>query len=142
LDRPRVVLLAEASSGNSAEFRNAAGVLRKRGDTAFYCTMEQVADGRLNAAMDASDAAAFAKWKSGSRPAWFFLDSVDEARLNRKKFDDALNFLSRELDPALAPCACWFLPEQPLERRFRSHRLPVDPPCHRASSSGFTAARS
>jgi hypothetical protein len=32
---------------------------------------------------------------------WFFLDSVDEARLNRKKFDDALLYLSAEMGAGL-----------------------------------------
>ena len=47
--------------------------------------------------MDAVDAAAFDAWKGDTQPAWFFLNSVDEARLNRKKFDVALSTLSREL---------------------------------------------
>jgi hypothetical protein len=102
LDRSRVVLLAEASSGKSAEFHNTAAALRRRGNQAFYCTIEQLADGKLIAGMDAADAAAFAQWRAGTEPAWFFLDSVDEARLNRKKFDDALRCLSRELGAELS----------------------------------------
>ncbi len=102
LNHKRVVLLAEASSGKTAELQNATTGLRRRGSAAFYFTIEQLADGRIASAFDAADAAAFADWKSASESSWFFLDSVDEARLNRKRFDDALRCLARELGTALA----------------------------------------
>lgn len=47
LDRRRVVILAEASSGKTAEFQQAAVELCARGEAAFFATIEQLAEGGL-----------------------------------------------------------------------------------------------
>jgi hypothetical protein len=99
LDHARVVLLAEAQSGKTEEFKHAAAGLRDGGRAAFYATIEQLADGRFS--LSPAERALFDSWKVGSDRAWFFLDSVDEARLNRKKFDDALRYIASEIGPAL-----------------------------------------
>ncbi|MDD1531001.1 hypothetical protein C7U92_28255 [Bradyrhizobium sp. WBOS7] len=100
LNHPRVVVLAEAQSGKTEEFKNTTAELRDRGTPAFYATIEQLAEGRLN--LSPPQRALFESWKAGAEPGWFFLDSVDEARLNRKKFDDALHYLAAEIGAALA----------------------------------------
>jgi hypothetical protein len=99
LDHSRVVLLAEAQSGKSEEFKNTAATLRNSGRAAFYTSIEQLADGRLS--LSPSEEELFNIWRGGSHEAWFFLDSVDEARLNRKKFEDALRYLAAAVGPAL-----------------------------------------
>lgn len=100
LNHPRVVLLAEAQSGKTQEFKNTTAELRDRGTPAFYATIEQLAEGRLN--LSPPQRALFETWKAGADRGWFFLDSVDEARLNRKNFDDALQYLGAEIGAALA----------------------------------------
>ncbi len=95
LDHARVVLLAEAQSGKTEEFKHATAGLREGGRSAFYATIEQLADGRFN--LSPGERILFDTWRAGSDRAWFFLDSVDEARLNRKKFDDALRNLVAEV---------------------------------------------
>jgi hypothetical protein len=95
LDHARVVLLAEAQSGKTEEFKHAAAGLVEGGHPAFYATIEQLADRRFN--LSPAERTLFDTWKAGSERAWFFLDSVDEARLNRKKFDDALRQLVAEV---------------------------------------------
>jgi hypothetical protein len=100
LDHQRVVLLAEASSGKSAEFKHTAAALCGNGASAFYSTIEQLAAGRLG--FGQAEQELYDRWKSGSDHAWFFLDSVDEARLNQKKFDDALRSFSVQIGPALS----------------------------------------
>jgi hypothetical protein len=95
LDHARVVLLAEAQSGKTEEFKHAAAGLRDGGHPAFYATIEQLADRRFN--LSPAERTIFDTWKAGSERAWFFLDSVDEARLNRRKFDDALRHLVVEI---------------------------------------------
>ena len=102
LNYPRVVLLAEAASGKTEEFRHTASALRARGNRAFYCTIEQLADRELAASLDPAERAALTEWKSGTEVGWFFLDSVDEARLNRKRFEDALRRLADDLCPAMS----------------------------------------
>jgi hypothetical protein len=93
-----VVLLAEASSGKSAEFRNQAETLRAAGFHAFFATIEELADHGFEAALEPATVAAYEQWRSGTRDGWFFLDSIDEARLiNRKSFEVALKRFARTL---------------------------------------------
>ena len=94
----RVVLLAEASSGKSSEFRNQAEKLSAEGHTAFCLRIEELADQGFEAALDGNDAKVFKQWRNGTTEGWFFLDSVDEARLNRKNFETALKRFNRDLD--------------------------------------------
>lgn len=86
LDRKRVVLLAEASGGKTEELKSAASALQRRGSTAFFFTIEQLADGKFASALRASEAATLSDWKSANEPGWFFLDSVDEARHPRTAY--------------------------------------------------------
>ncbi|MGB3045001.1 MAG: hypothetical protein WBB98_17650 [Xanthobacteraceae bacterium] len=95
----RVVVLAEASSGKSEEFKHAALGLRAKGNFAFATTVEHLVDQAFLVAPD--DQAALNRWRMGDDDAWFFLDSIDEARLNRKRFDDALQRLAVQLGTAL-----------------------------------------
>jgi hypothetical protein len=96
----RVVLLAEASSGKSAEFRNQADVLDADGCAAFYVRIEELADEGFAAALEPDAIKKFDDWRDGHGDGSFFLDSVDEARLNRKSFETALKRFARELDRA------------------------------------------
>jgi hypothetical protein len=100
-ERRRVVLLAEASSGKSEEFRNQEKCLNTEGMAAFYLRIEELADQGFGAALDADAGRKFDGWRAAAGDGWFFLDSIDEARLNRKSFDSALKRFARELDTAL-----------------------------------------
>jgi hypothetical protein len=97
----RVVLLAEASSGKSAEFRNQADTLRAAGQAAFFVTIEELADHGFEAALEPLTAQIFEQWRGGPGDAWFFLDSLDEARLNRKSFETALKRFARALGASI-----------------------------------------
>jgi hypothetical protein len=97
----RAVLLAEASSGKSEEFRNQVATLRANGRPAFYMTVEELADHGFEAPLEPASAVAFERWRDGSGDGWFFLDSLDEARLNRKSFETALKRFARALGPAI-----------------------------------------
>ena len=97
LTKRRVVLLAEASSGKTEEFGYQQRRLATEGKAAFFAPVEDVADHGLDASLGPNDAAALTAWKNDTAEGYFFLDSVDEARLNRKSFDNALRRLAREL---------------------------------------------
>lgn len=97
----RVVLLAEASSGKSAEFKNQAATLVTEGHAAFCLRIEELADQGFEDALDSNDVKVFERWRNGTSEGWFFLDSVDEARLNRKNFETALKRFNRDLDQSL-----------------------------------------
>ena len=99
LERKRVVLLAEALSGKSEEFRHAASSLRAKGSFAFDTTVENLVDQAFLVQPD--EQAALDRWRTGEETAWFFLDSIDEARLNRKRLNDALLRLAASIGPAL-----------------------------------------
>jgi hypothetical protein len=107
-ERRRVVLLAEASSGKSEEFKNQVKQLNAEDKAAFYLPIEELADQGFEAALDAGAAKRFEKWSNGTDEAWFFLDSIDEARLNRKSFDSALKRFARELGVGIER-ACIFI---------------------------------
>jgi hypothetical protein len=100
LKHQRVVLLAEASSGKSEEFRNQTNKLLAAGQPAFFVRIEELADQGFEAALEPGNAKTFERWRDTSGEGWFFLDSVDEARLNRKSFETALKRFARDLDRA------------------------------------------
>src|SRR5262249_46593995 len=77
----------------------AAAGLGEGGRPAFYATIEQLSNGPFG--LSRAERILFDAWKAGSEQAWFFLDSVDEARLNRKKFDDELRYLVAEVGTEL-----------------------------------------
>ena len=97
----RVVLLAEALSGKSTEFRYQADKLVDDGKAAFYVRFEELADDGFEQALDRETIVRFEQWLDDTDEGWFFLDSVDEARLNRKNFETALKRYARELGDAL-----------------------------------------
>jgi hypothetical protein len=61
----RVVLLAEASSGKSSEFRNQTESLRAAGHPAFFVTIEELADHGFETALDPEGDTAFERWRVG-----------------------------------------------------------------------------
>src|SRR6185437_9960053 len=98
LDHRRIVLLAEASSGKTEEFRSQQQQLSAVGKPAFFVRIEELADLGFEAALEPASAKSFESWRDGAGEAFFFLDSVDEARLNRKSFETALKRFRRDLD--------------------------------------------
>lgn len=99
LKHQRVVLLAEAGCGKTAEFRHQAQSLRDAGQAAFFARVEDLEDG-IFSALDIGTPTDFTAWKDGDGTGLFFLDSVDEARLSRKRFDKALRGLARDIGEA------------------------------------------
>ncbi|MEX3904253.1 hypothetical protein [Paraburkholderia sp. BR14312] len=98
LTRRRVVLLAEALSGKTRELEHRVKCLKGDGRAAFFVRIEDLADRGFLVALDDEDVGLFRAWKaSSSGDAWFFLDSVDEARLNGKRFSSALETFRKEL---------------------------------------------
>lgn len=98
LKRRRVALLAEALSGKTEELRHRVNKLNEAGKNAYFVRIEDLADESFEAALDAAAVESFEAWKAAIHTeAWFFLDSVDEARLNGKSFDTALRKFSKNL---------------------------------------------
>ena len=105
LEYARVILLAEAGSGKTEEMREQVNRLTGEGRFAFFIPLESL--GRdsnvdildiLSVAEEGQDER-FKQWKTdGRKPAWFFLDAVDELKLTAGKLDRALSRLSRAMD--------------------------------------------
>jgi hypothetical protein len=103
LEYRRVVLLAEASSGKTEEFRHQVGALTAQGRAAFFVTIEDLADDGFEDALEPAAVTVFHRWREdgANEEGWFFLDSVDEARLNHKSPERALRRFARALGQGL-----------------------------------------
>ena len=141
LEFARVILLAEAGAGKTAEMRQQADRLAGEGRFAFFVPLESLGQGRgqVTDPLSPTEEKRFDQWKEdGREPAWIFLDAVDELKLVEGKLDRALNRLSKaiggHLDRARIIISC-----RPSDWRSSSdlntvqHRLPV-PEVRRESS--------
>ena len=95
LTMTRVVILAEAGTGKTHELRETARRLRREGKAAFFCRIEWLATDSLENALSEGNVEEVRSWLEGSHTAWFFLDSVDEARLTNPQFSKRLCALWR-----------------------------------------------
>src|SRR5262249_50607818 len=97
----RVVILAEAGTGKTHELRETARRLHRESKAAFFCHIEDLATDGLEKALSEGNGEEVKNWLAGDHDAWFFLDSVDEARLtNRRYFEKALRELAHALGAA------------------------------------------
>ena len=97
----RVVILAEAGTGKTEEFKLRTRTLLNEGQCAFFCRMESIAEGGdFREALSLEDEARFEEWRSGDAVSYFFIDSVDEAKLRVPSVDAALCSLVRALGDA------------------------------------------
>ena len=96
LNRRRVVILAEAGSGKTRELEEKAKQLSRSGKTGFFATVEDVGkSGRLVAG--SADRARFESWKASEDDAWFFIDSIDEAKKARVRLKVAVRVIAEEI---------------------------------------------
>lgn len=98
LTHQRVVVLAEAGSGKSRELRQQAHRLRLDDKFAFDATVEDVANEGLLSALGRTQRAKFEEWVASESLGYFFVDSVDEAKLSRIRIETAF----RKLDDGIA----------------------------------------
>jgi hypothetical protein len=99
LEQSRVVILAEAGTGKTHELRETARRLGDEGQKAFFCRIEDLAEISLEEAIEIGSLEEFKGWsEDGDDPGFFFLDSVDEARLKHGRyFERALGRLAKAL---------------------------------------------
>ncbi len=96
----RVVLLAEAGSGKTTEMKARALALAADGRTAVYATVEDVGRRGMKAALRPADRARLSAWRASEQDAWFFIDSVDEAKNTGVKLHTALQAIAEAIDGA------------------------------------------
>jgi hypothetical protein len=96
LQEHRVVILSEAGSGKTCEIRQMSQKLRLEGKSAFFMRLEHIAVD-FEMAFEEGTVEEFEDWLISLDEGWFFLDSVDEARLRHPQdFELAiLRFVAR-----------------------------------------------
>jgi len=93
----RCVILAEAGAGKTEELRQRASVLWNQGKPAFFIRIEDI-ETDFYRAFEIGEEAQFQAWLQSTEEAWFFLDSVDEARLeNPRAFEKALRRFAKDI---------------------------------------------
>ena len=98
LEHSRVVLLAQAGAGKSEEMREQEGRLVRENKFAFYIPLERLDGTPVAETLSVEQEERLEQWKAhGNATAWFFLDAVDELKLTRCSFDQALLQLSRAI---------------------------------------------
>lgn len=91
----RCVILAEAGAGKTEELRQHASVLASLGRPSFFIRIEDIEE-NFYQAFEIGEEDQFQTWLQSTEEAWFFLDSVDEARLdNPRVFEKALRRFSK-----------------------------------------------
>jgi hypothetical protein len=99
LKENRVVVLGEPGSGKSWEMKERARLLNSQGASAFYVRLDQLLERELSDVLDPNEQASLIRWKNGRDIAWFYLDSVDEAKFRRvSDFHSTLARFSKEFD--------------------------------------------
>ena len=96
----RCVIIAEAGAGKSFEMKARAEHIKEQGRAAFFIRIEDIGD-YFETAFEVGNEACFEKWLSSKYEAWFFLDSVDESRLNNPRdFEKAIRRFATQIKPA------------------------------------------
>lgn len=97
LRHPYVVVLGEAGTGKSTELLLRAQSLTNQGRFSFFVELSELAAGGLDLSLDVDDEARLEGWRGGRDDAVFFLDSLDEAKLQNHTLQQALRRLRRDL---------------------------------------------
>jgi hypothetical protein len=100
LEHHRVVILAEAGSGKTEELRERARLLTESQKFAFYATVQDVGRDGLDLALSSAHRSRLADWRRSDQAGWFFVDSVDEARLDNIRLETALRKLADGIEAA------------------------------------------
>lgn len=94
LEKHRVVVLAEPGSGKTAELGEQARLCNAEGRFCFLATVQNVGTKNVEAALGSAKWAELLSWRASGQPAWFFLDSVDEAKSSNIRLAEALRLVS------------------------------------------------
>ena len=96
-DQFRIVILADAGAGKTFEMRAKASDMRASGRRAFFLRIEDLSEG-VAPAFEVGTSDEYDSWKSSTAEAWFFLDSIDEAKLEAPvAFEKALKRFAADI---------------------------------------------
>lgn len=97
LEHPYVVVLGEAGTGKSTEFQLRAQSMAAQGTFSFFAELSELAADGLPQSLDVDDNKRLEEWRASEDDAVFFLDSLDEAKLQNRTLKQALRRLRRDL---------------------------------------------
>ena len=98
---PRVIVLAEAGAGKTEEFEYITQAMIDDGKSAFFFRLEHLSTS-LKTAFEIGDYEGFNNWLAGDDIGYFFLDSVDEAKLiDPLQFEKAIRLFAAEIGTLL-----------------------------------------
>ena len=96
----RSVILAGAGIGKTHEMWTRAESRRRAGEAAFFIRIEDIIDD-FDMAFEVGDADGFDSWLKSADEGWFYLDSIDEARLkDPRAFEKAVRRFARHIKSA------------------------------------------
>lgn len=96
----RSVIIAEAGAGKTFEMKARATYVEATGRPAFFIRIEDIENDFADA-FEVGNPESFEQWLGSQTDAWFYLDSVDEARLeNPRAFEKAIRRFSRAIKDA------------------------------------------
>ena len=96
----RAVILAGAGIGKTHEMLRRAKLKRDAGSAAFFIRIEDI-DAEFDLSFEIGNAEGFSAWLDSDNDAWFYLDSIDEARLKDPRcFEKAITRFARRIDRA------------------------------------------
>lgn len=88
--RPTAHLPIVTPSGKTEELQAQAVRQRAQDRFAFYAKVQDVAERGLAGALRHQDRPNLSTWLTSDQPAWLFIDSVDEAKLDGIRLERAL----------------------------------------------------
>ncbi len=68
----------------------------------FSATVQNVGRRGMSAALSKAESAKLEEWRNSDQPAWFFLDSVDDAKASDVRLEDALKEIADAIEGAAA----------------------------------------
>jgi hypothetical protein len=104
LTKRRGVILAEAGSGKSIEFVERARLTAQSHAYVFHASVEDVGGDGLDGALSVDAQRKLAGWRKSVDDAWFFIDSVDEAKVAGIKFERVARKLAEGIHGAEERC--------------------------------------
>ena len=94
-----VVILGEPGSGKTWELKAKCRRLRP---TSFFLSLDRLVSEDISSILDEEEICQFEKWKTGDDEATFFLDAVDESKIQRDDdFFIALDRMKKAVGPSL-----------------------------------------
>ncbi|WP_224991979.1 NACHT domain-containing protein [Acinetobacter pittii] len=121
----RCVILAEAGAGKTKEFEEQAKKLEKANKFSFFIRIEDI-DNDFIESFEVGNEDAFVRWLSSTDEAWFFLDSVDEARLeDPRAFQKAIKKFKSKIQTASHRCHI-YISSRPYSWRYQEDEKFLD----------------